>query len=107
MSYETPTWPASPEHLQAAREFLKDIKSKRDDRPVLIVPDRDVDGLTSGGIMQRIVSGVLLKDNPFNPLVQTRFVPKGVSINDPSERQEIDATGARYSVFYIADAVML
>jgi len=93
--YETPEWPASVEHLSAARQFLKSISSKTDDRPVLIVPDRDVDGLTSGGIMQRILSRVLLKDR--NVPVQTRFVPKGVSINDASEKAEIDAIGARYS----------
>jgi len=97
MTYETPNWPASPEHLQAARQFLQEIKSKDDERPILIMPDRDVDGLTSGGIMQRVVSRILLKDNPFNIPVQARFVPKGVSINDPSEREAIDAVDARYA----------
>jgi single-stranded DNA-specific DHH superfamily exonuclease len=92
-TYETPNWPASPEHLSAARQFLKSISTKSDDRPVLIVPDRDVDGLTSGGIMQRVLSRVLLKGRNID--VQTRFVTKGSSINDSSEKAEIDAVNAR------------
>jgi hypothetical protein len=91
--YETPNWPASPEHLSAARQFLKSISTKPDDRPVLIIPDRDVDGLTSGGIMQRVISRVLLKERRID--VQTRFVSKGASINDLSEKVEIDAVNAR------------
>lgn len=92
-TYETPNWPASPEHLSAARQFLKSISTKSDERPVLIVPDRDVDGLTSGGIMQRVLSRVLLKGRNID--VQTRFVTKGSSINDSSEKAEIDAVNAR------------
>jgi single-stranded DNA-specific DHH superfamily exonuclease len=95
VSYETPNWPASREHLQASRQFLREIKSKKDERPILIVPDRDVDGLTSGGIMQRVVSRILLKDNTANVPVQVRFMPKGVSINESSEREAIDEVGAR------------
>lgn len=91
--YETPTWPASPDHLSAARQFLKSLTTKPDDRPVLIIPDRDVDGLTSGGIMQRLVSRVLLKGRKVE--VQTRFVAKGASINDASEKAEIDAVDPR------------
>jgi len=91
--YETPSWPASPEHLAAARQFLQSIATKPDDRPVLIIPDRDVDGLTSGGIMQRLISRVLLKERKVD--VQTRFVAKGASIHDPSEKAEIDALDPR------------
>jgi len=93
-TYETPAWPASPEHLTSARQFLKSISTKIDDRPVLICPDRDVDGLTSGGIMHRIVSRILLKDR--NVDVPVRFAPKGASINDASETTEIDAINPRY-----------
>src|SRR5271170_814880 len=93
-TYETPDWPASPEHLTAARQFLKSISTKPDNRPVLILPDRDVDGLTSGGIIHGIVSRIFLKDR--NVEVPVRFVPKGVSINDASEKAEIDALNPRY-----------
>jgi hypothetical protein len=92
-NYETPNWPASPEHLSAARQFLKSLSTKPDDRPILLIPDRDVDGLTSGGIIQRVLSRVLLKERRID--IQTRFVSKGASINDLSEKVEIDAVDAR------------
>lgn len=92
--FETPEWPASPEHLTAARQFLKSISTKSDDRPVLILPDRDVDGLTSGGIIHHIVSRILLKDR--NVECPVRFVPKGASIADASEKAEVDAFNPRY-----------
>jgi single-stranded DNA-specific DHH superfamily exonuclease len=91
--YESPGWPASPEQLAAARQFLKSIVTKPDNRPVLIIPDRDVDGLTSGGIMQRLVARVLLRERSVD--VQTRFVAKGASIHDASEKAEIDAPDPR------------
>jgi len=93
-TYETPSWPASPEHLSAARQFLKLLSSKRDDRPVLIIPDRDVDGLTSGGIMHRVVSRLLLKERKIS--VPVKFITKGGWIGDPAEKAEIDAINPRY-----------
>jgi single-stranded DNA-specific DHH superfamily exonuclease len=92
-TYETSNWPASPEHLSAARQFLKSLSDKQDDRPVLILPDRDVDGLTSGGIMHRVVSRILLKDRNID--VPVRFVTKGAWIGDPSEKAEIKAVNPR------------
>ena len=92
--YEMPNWPASPEHLSAARNFLKSLSSKRDDRPVLIIPDRDVDGLTSGGIIHRVISRILVKGRNID--VPVRFVRKGAWIGDPSEKSEIEAVNPRY-----------
>lgn len=94
--YETPNWPTSPEHLSAARQFLVSLSKKEDDRPVLILPDRDVDGLTSGGIMHRVVSRVLLKNRKIDVPVQ--FATKGAWIGDPSEKAQIDAVNPRYSI---------
>jgi hypothetical protein len=92
--YETPNWPASPEHLSAARQFLVSLSKKEDDRPVLILPDRDVDGLTSGGIIHRVVSRVLFKDRKIEVPVQ--FMAKGAWIGDLSEKAGIDAIDPRY-----------
>jgi hypothetical protein len=103
--YETPEWPASPEHLSAARQFLKSISSKEDDRPVLIVPDRDVDGLTSAGILYRVVSRILLK-NRGNIKVRVQFVTKGAWIGDAAEKAAIDTAGARCHIRTAADKVM-
>jgi len=101
--YETPTWPASPDHLNAARQFLTSISSKEDDRPILIIPDRDVDGLSSGGIMQRVVSRILLK-NPEVP-VRTRFVSKGAWLGDAPEKAEVDAINPRYCFHYSSSSI--
>ena len=70
------------------------MATKTDDRPVLLLPDRDVDGLTSGGIMHRVVSRILLKDRKVQVLM--RFVPKGASICDASEKIEIDSLNPRH-----------
>jgi hypothetical protein len=92
--YETANWPASTQHLATAREFLSSISKKADDRPVLIIPDRDVDGLTSGAIIHRVLSRIILKNR--NIPILTQFVPKEMSVHDPSQKEEIDSTGARY-----------
>ena len=94
--YETLNWPTSSEHLSAARQFLLSLSKKEDDRPVLILPDRDVDGLTSGGIMHRVLSRVLLKDRKIDVPVQ--FITKGAWIGDHSEKAKIDAVNPRYSL---------
>lgn len=94
--YETANWPTSPEQLSVARQFLKSVATKEDDRPVLLLPDRDVDGLTSGGIMYRVLSRALLKNRKVD--VRTRFVAKGAWIGDPSERVEIDSISPRYVI---------
>ena len=91
--FESPHWPASPEHLSSARQFLKSLSAKPDARPVLIIPDRDVDGLTSGGIMHRLVKRVLLRNRNID--VRTRFVAKGASIHDASEKAEVDVANPR------------
>jgi hypothetical protein len=91
--YESPIWPSPPEHLSAARQFLTSLSYKKDDRPVLILPDSDVDGLTSGGIMHRVVSRILLKDRKIH--IPVRFVTKGSWIGDPSEKAKIDAVNPR------------
>lgn len=91
--FETPNWPASPSQISAARQFLKSLSGKEDDRPVLILPDRDVDELTSGGIIHRVISRILLKERKID--VSVRFISKGAWIGDPSEKAEIEAVNPR------------
>ena len=91
--YETPDWPASPEHLSTARQFLSKIATKEDNRPILIMPDLDVDGLTSGGIMYRVITRILLKNRNIDVLV--RFIPRGVWIGDPTEKTLTDELDPR------------
>jgi len=92
--YESSNWPADPAQLSDAREFLRSIAAKDDNRPVLIIPDRDVDGLTSGAIIHRVISRVILEDRKLNVLI--RFVPKGSWLGDPSEKADIDMINPRY-----------
>jgi hypothetical protein len=100
--YETPNWPASPEHLAAARTFLTSLSNKPDDRPVLILPDRDVDGLSSGGIMHRVITRILLKTRKVD--VPVHFIARGTWIGDASERAEIDAIDPRYASYENQDS---
>jgi hypothetical protein len=92
--YESATWPAPPEQLSAAREFLSSIAEKKDRSPILLIPDRDADGLASGSMMHRVLSRVILKDRDI-PIL-TEWVEKGGDVTDPQHRALIESTGARY-----------
>ncbi|EEU37709.1 uncharacterized protein NECHADRAFT_24662, partial [Fusarium vanettenii 77-13-4] len=74
-------WPAPKNKIKAARKFIQECVSAK--QRTLIVPDRDVDGLTSGAILERTL--VLLgldKD-----LISVHTIRKGGRLDDDVSRK--------------------
>jgi hypothetical protein len=90
-------WPAPEDQMIAARAFLKewygcapgprlffsDLHSATTQKPTLIVPDKDADGLSSGVIIHRTL--VKLGLNP--GLLDVHLVQKGSNIHAEDERK--------------------
>lgn len=93
-------WPA-PEHaLQSAKQFLQEavqyLKSAQEQtRPLVLVPDKDADGLSAGQILRR--SLINLGVPP--PRIKTHFMEgKGLSVHTDSERKRLTDYEASYIV---------
>ncbi|KAH8099884.1 DHH phosphoesterase [Cristinia sonorae] len=78
-------WPASDHHLQAARAFLK--QSATANQPVLLLPDKDADGLCASLIIYRTL--LLLGLSP--SLISVHFVAKGSNVHALAERRRMEA----------------
>jgi hypothetical protein len=74
-------WPAPAEAIDAARAFIRESASSP--HPVLLVPDRDADGLSSGTILSLTLQ---LLSKPRDKIL-TSFVPGGTSIFTAESRQ--------------------
>ena len=94
-----PIWPAPAEQLTAAQIFLKewfvldnslplprsDCYSAAAQKPTLIVPDKDADGLSSGVIVHR----TLVKLGLDPKLLDVHLVQKGSNIHEEHERKSM------------------
>jgi hypothetical protein len=92
-------WPAPAEQLTAAQIFLKewsvldnplplprsDCYSAAAQKPTLIVPDKDADGLSSGVIVHR----TLVKLGLDPKLLDVHLVQKGSNIHEEHERKSM------------------
>ncbi|BFZ64001.1 hypothetical protein YB2330_005139 [Saitoella coloradoensis] len=92
-------WPAGMHSIGSARGFLLRAAKAASALPssssrILLVPDRDADGLSSGQIIKRTL--LLLGAHPDN--IYTHFVDKSRSVHDPVERAAMEGYGARYVV---------
>ncbi|PQE14469.1 dhh family protein [Rutstroemia sp. NJR-2017a BBW] len=74
-------WPAPREQLNAAYEFLRECAKAQ--KPTLIVPDKDADGLSSGVIIHR----TLLKLGLEEKFLDVHLVRKGSNIHEEYERK--------------------
>ncbi|KAF6824578.1 single-stranded-dna-specific exonuclease [Colletotrichum plurivorum] len=74
-------WPAPQDKIDAARGFIRECASAN--KPTLIVPDKDADGLASGAIIHRTL--VLLGLDP--KLISVYLPPKGSNIHDDPSRE--------------------
>ncbi|KAK5095954.1 hypothetical protein LTS08_007836 [Lithohypha guttulata] len=74
-------WPAPVEVLDRARAFLK--QCAKANKKVLIVPDKDADGLSSGVIVHRTLTTLGLDKN----LLDVHLHKRGSSIHAEDERQ--------------------
>jgi len=80
-----PIWPAPAEAIEKARVFLKQCATSNE--KVLLVPDKDADGLSSGVIVYRTLTALGLNKDKIDVYLHKR----GANIHHEEERQEMTA----------------
>ena len=83
-------WPAPKEQLEFAKAFI--IEAARSAKRILIVPDKDTDGLSSGVILYRTLE--LLGAS--KDLINVHLVQKGNAVSSEAERQIITSKKPEY-----------
>ncbi|KAL7420743.1 hypothetical protein Q5752_004695 [Cryptotrichosporon argae] len=82
-----PDWPAPRADLDAGREFIMDIVKNK--RSVLIVPDKDADGLSAGTLLHRTLTSLSLPPD----LIKTYHLPKGHNVHSDHVRSALEEAG--------------
>ena len=107
----TPIWPAPENQISAARAFLKEWfvgppkkrqickvtwhkDSTAAQKPTLIVPDKDADGLSAGVIVHR----ALVKLGLDEKLLDVHIVQKGSNVHEEQERRAMMDKKPRYII---------
>ncbi|CAO1630611.1 unnamed protein product [Sympodiomycopsis kandeliae] len=91
-------WPAPGEQMQAAKEFIQrllpDAKTNAleisQDRPLIIIPDKDADGLCSGLILQRTLEHLGISRD----CIKVHHLTKGTHVASASETERLKAYNA-------------
>nr|XP_019014475.1 uncharacterized protein I206_00557 [Kwoniella pini CBS 10737]OCF53256.1 hypothetical protein I206_00557 [Kwoniella pini CBS 10737] len=81
-------WPAPIQAMEEARGFIRDIVINK--RSVLIVPDKDADGLSAGTILYQ----TLIHMNHPPSLISVHHLTKGNNVHSDFERNTMDISGA-------------
>ncbi|KAL8781082.1 MAG: hypothetical protein Q9213_006164 [Squamulea squamosa] len=91
-------WPASSEAIDSARDFVRewltDLASAATKEKILIVPDKDADGLDAGVIIHRTLTALGVEAS----LIDVHLVGKGKSIHDEEEREAMGAKNPKYII---------
>lgn len=77
-------WPAPLEQMQAAREFVVNCVQRKD--LVIIVPDKDADGLSSCMILHRTLTTLGLPEDK----IKVHLLLKGTSLFKPVEEERLE-----------------
>ncbi|KAL8922985.1 MAG: hypothetical protein Q9172_003317 [Xanthocarpia lactea] len=85
-------WPASSEAVENAREFIRECATSNE--KILIVPDKDADGLDAGVIIHRTLTALGAEAS----LIGVHLVGKGKSIHDEEEREAMGAKNPKYII---------
>ncbi|KAF2203021.1 DHH phosphoesterase [Delitschia confertaspora ATCC 74209] len=83
-------WPAPKEQIQAARAFIRECAKSQ--KPTLLLPDKDADGLASGVILHHVLTALGLPAS----LISVYFPPKGTNIHDSSTRTALSTLTPSY-----------
>ncbi|TPX66249.1 hypothetical protein SpCBS45565_g04585 [Spizellomyces sp. 'palustris'] len=85
-------WPADPTSLSNARTFLQSLAQPDPQaKPILILPDKDVDGLCGGVIIYRTFLFLGVPESN----IKVHFVGKGSNIHRDDEREKMKSVHAR------------
>ncbi|KUJ14689.1 DHH family protein-like protein [Mollisia scopiformis] len=85
-------WPAQARQIVAAQEFLRECASSQ--KPTLIVPDKDADGLSAGVIVHR----TLMKMGLDSKYLDVHLVQKGSNIHEDNERKAMQEKKPSYVI---------
>ncbi|KAI5779796.1 hypothetical protein EDC01DRAFT_621170 [Geopyxis carbonaria] len=85
-------WPAPVAHLEAGRAFLREAAASP--HPVLLLPDRDADGITAGTIINRALR--FLEKKPEHVLVH--FWSPAAPLYSPENIQAVNEMIEKYSI---------
>lgn len=85
-------WPAQPEAIKFARDFLRECAASQ--AKTLIVPDKDADGLSAGVILHRTLVALGLPP----AFIEVYLIKKNATVHDESERTAMLAKDPRYIV---------
>ncbi|KAI4958069.1 hypothetical protein J4E86_003664 [Alternaria arbusti] len=87
-------WPARKEQIERAREIIREWYNKTAEaqKPTVILPDKDADGLSSGAILHHTLTALGLSPD----LISVYFPPKGSNVHDESTKQALTAMKPSY-----------
>lgn len=85
-------WPAPASSMHEARKFILDIVDNH--RSVVIVPDKDADGLSAGTLLYKTLR---LLGHPAS-LIKVHHLRKGSNVCNENERLALEASGAEKAV---------
>ncbi|KAL8655440.1 MAG: hypothetical protein Q9210_000875 [Variospora velana] len=85
-------WPASPGAIESARVFLKECATSQ--QKILIVPDKDADGLDAGVIVHRTLTALGAAASS----IDVHLVAKGNTIHDEEEREAMKKKSPKYII---------
>lgn len=100
-------WPARREQIERAREIIKEwyvclpacksearltLESAKAQTPVVILPDKDADGLSSGAILHHTLTSLGLSPG----LISVYFPPKGSNVHTNATREALDEMSPAY-----------
>lgn len=83
-------WPAPASQIAAVRSLIQ--RAATSNARVLLVPDKDADGLSSGAILRHTLLALGLPEGN----IDVHFVAKGCSVHDEAERRRMEAYGPRF-----------
>ncbi|KAI4178795.1 MAG: hypothetical protein LQ348_005535 [Seirophora lacunosa] len=86
------TWPAPSGAIESARVFLKECASSQQN--ILIVPDKDADGLDAGVIIHRTLTALGAAASS----IDVHLIGKGNSIHDEEEREAMKKKSPKYVI---------
>lgn len=92
LSKEHPVWPAPAATIEKATEFIK--RAARSEETILLVPDKDADGLSAGLIVKRTL--IHLGASPEDIL--EHHIPAGKNPASQTEREKYEAYGAKWII---------
>jgi len=92
LSTKHPIWPAPSSTIAKATEFIKRASSSNE--TILLIPDKDADGLSAGMIMKRTLIHLGAKPES----ILEHHIPSGKNPASSSQREVLERYGARWII---------